>query len=42
MSTGISTGWDNPLAVSVAPIVLVVAYCILIPLAIMFGGKKEA
>ncbi len=42
MATGINTTWDNPLAVSVAPMVLVLAYCVLIPLAIMFGNKKEA
>jgi ATP/ADP translocase len=27
--------WDNPLAVSVAPVVLVIGYCVIIPLAIM-------
>ncbi len=33
--------WDNPLAVSVAPVVLVLGYCVLIPLAIMWIGKKQ-
>jgi ATP/ADP translocase len=27
--------WDNPLSVSVAPVVLVIGYCVIIPLAIM-------
>jgi len=42
MSTGMGVGnWDNPLAVSVAPVVLVIGYCVIIPLAIMFGGLKR-
>lgn len=27
--------WDNPLSVSFAPVVLVIGYCVIIPLAIM-------
>lgn len=27
--------WDNPISVSVAPVVLVIGYCVIIPLAIM-------
>lgn len=27
--------WDNPLSVSVAPVILVIGYCVIIPLAIM-------
>ncbi|MCU0329521.1 MAG: DUF3098 domain-containing protein [Candidatus Kapabacteria bacterium] len=44
MSTGLSDGnWDNPLAVSVAPVVLVIGYCVIIPVAIMLGSfKKDA
>jgi|GEM_PF-284834 len=33
--------WNNPLAISVAPILLVIGYCILIPLAILKLFKKE-
>ena len=42
MSVGIDSGWDHPLAVSVAPLVLVITYCVLVPLVIMFGGKSKA
>ena len=50
MSTGISdeashqTAWNNPLAVSVAPVVLVIGYCVIIPYAIlrMFRDKAKA
>ena len=31
--------WDNPLSVSVAPVVLVIGYCVIIPLAIMRAGS---
>ena len=41
LATGIDSSWDNPLAVSVAPVVLVVGYCVVIPIAIMLGGKKS-
>ncbi len=42
MSTGMGVdNWANPLAVSVAPVVLVIGYCVIIPLAIMFGGKTK-
>jgi len=40
MATGVDQ-WDNPLAVDVAPLVLVIGYCVLIPLAIMWSGKSE-
>jgi len=40
LSLGISTGWDNPLSVNVAPVVLVIGYCVIIPWAIMAGRKK--
>ena len=39
LATGISTSWDNPLAVDVAPVVLVIGYCVVIPFAIMFSDK---
>lgn len=32
---------DNPLSLTIAPILLVLGYCILIPVAIMFKGKKK-
>jgi len=50
MATGITedpavanSKWDNPLAVSVAPVVLVIGYCVIIPYAIIkfFGNKSE-
>jgi hypothetical protein len=31
----------NPLSLSVAPVVLVVVYCFLIPIAIFVKGKEE-
>ncbi len=46
MSTGITddpakyqTTWDNSMATSVAPAILVLGYCVIIPLAIMRGFK---
>lgn len=50
MSTGITEEpalvdgkWNNPLAVDVAPVVLVIGYCIIIPFAILkdFGKSKR-
>ncbi len=35
------TTWNNPLAVSVAPIVLVIGYCIVIPYALMKRNNDE-
>ena len=48
MSTGITNEpaitngkWNNPMAVSVAPILLVIGYCIIIPFALIkYYGKK--
>lgn len=40
MMTGISGGWDNVLAVDVAPVVLIIGFCVVIPWAIMFSGKS--
>lgn len=35
--------WNNPFAVTVAPIMLIIGYCVIIPYAIFSGGsgKKE-
>lgn len=47
MATGISsdpsdhTTWMNPIAVDVAPIVLVIGFCVIIPYAIMKKQKTE-
>ena len=41
LATGIGDSWDNPLAVSVAPVVLVIGYCVVIPIAILFGDKTK-
>jgi len=35
------TAWNNTLAVSVAPVVLVIGYCVIIPFALMAGGKSD-
>lgn len=48
MATGItnepaveSGKWNNPIAITVGPVLLVIGYCIIIPFAIMkFFGKK--
>lgn len=31
----------NPLSMSVAPVILVVTYCVVIPIAILFKGKED-
>jgi hypothetical protein len=41
LASGIGNSWDNPLAVNVAPVVLVIGYCVIIPWAIMAGSKKS-
>jgi hypothetical protein len=50
MSTGITEEaavpdgkWNNPFAITVAPLVLLLGYCVIIPFAIMknFGKKEE-
>ena len=35
------TTWNNSLAVSVAPIVLVIGYCVIIPFALMARNSSE-
>ena len=32
---------DNPVSLTVAPLILVLAYVVIIPLGILFGGKKQ-
>ena len=32
---------DNPVSLTVAPLILVLAYIVVIPLGILFGGKKQ-
>ena len=32
---------DNPISLSVAPIILVIAYMVVIPLGILFTGKAQ-
>jgi len=34
--------WDNPLSLSVSPIVLLVAYIIIFPLSILYKKKKTS
>lgn len=33
--------WDNPIALNVAPILLVLGYCVIIPIGITFRKKKN-
>ncbi|GMV53498.1 MAG: hypothetical protein D8M52_10010 [Chlorobi bacterium] len=40
LASGVGGNWDNPLAVDIAPVVLVLGYCVVIPFAIMKYGKK--
>ncbi|MCS6809300.1 MAG: DUF3098 domain-containing protein [Bacteroidota bacterium] len=48
MATGITSDpnlylerWANPLAIVVAPVLLVIAYCIIVPVAIMKRQAKD-
>ena len=34
--------WDNPIALNVAPILLVIGYCVIIPFGIIYRKKKSA
>ena len=34
--------WDNPVALNVAPVLLVIGYCVIIPFGIMYRRKKES
>jgi len=36
-----ATPWDNPLAITVAPILLVLGYCVVIPVGIMYRRKQN-
>lgn len=38
---GNMTSWDNPLALDVAPVVLVIGYCVIVPWAIMRRSKNS-
>lgn len=38
---GTVTSWDNPLSVSVAPVVLVIGYCVIVPWAIMRKSNES-
>lgn len=33
--------WDNPVSLTVSPIVLIIAYVVVVPAAILFLGKKK-
>ncbi len=33
--------WDNPISLSISPIVLLIGYLIIIPLAILFSSTKN-
>ncbi len=33
--------WDNPIALNVAPILLVLGYCVIIPIGIIYRKKKN-
>ena len=33
--------WDNPIALNVAPILLVVGYCVIIPIGIIYRKKNN-
>ena len=37
-----ATPWDNPIALNLAPILLVVGYCVIIPIGILYRRKKPA
>ncbi|MFH0734613.1 MAG: hypothetical protein V1773_10285 [bacterium] len=34
--------WDNPISLTLSPIVLIIAYVVLIPASILFLGKKKS
>lgn len=33
--------WDNPMAMNVAPILLVLGYCVIVPIGILYKSKKQ-
>ena len=35
------TSWDNPLALDIAPVVLVLGYCVVVPWAIMRSSTAD-
>lgn len=42
LAKGMYSSWDDPLSVDVAPVVLVIGYCILVPLAIMRRNSNNS
>lgn len=42
LAKGMYSSWDDPLSVDVAPVVLVIGYCILVPLAIMRRNSPDS
>jgi hypothetical protein len=45
MSTAISddpTQWNNPLAVTIAPVLLAIGYCVIIPYGLLARKKETA
>lgn len=42
LAKGMYSSWDDPLSVDVAPVVLVIGYCILVPLAIMRKNSSNS
>jgi hypothetical protein len=41
LSTGIGGAWDNVLALDVAPVLLVLGYCVIIPFALIGLNKRN-
>jgi membrane protein YdbS with pleckstrin-like domain len=33
--------WDNPIALTVAPVLLVLGYCVIVPIGIIYRKKKS-
>lgn len=33
--------WDNPIALNVAPVLLVLGYCVIVPIGIIYRKKKS-
>jgi len=41
LATGMGGNWDSPLAVAVAPVVLVIGFCVVVPYAILSSGPPS-
>lgn len=37
-----ATPWDNPIALTVAPVLLVLGYCVIVPIGIMYRKRNTA